>query len=431
MCFNINLPILKNQQKSFELYKSSFGECFSKSDLVTIETKSSSAADLEFTAKRLFELFYALSLNGRGIWMSHETIARKLSVCVTTVKRALRYLKKLGLVSWVSGRTDYKTNDYFVHISLLKHEAVRILRNVFQCARLAWYRRLIRFSVGISMLQAAIFTPSVNNDSDEGCLPRNKKLNINKPIPSTKPIPSRLGKGVGLGLVKKKGLIVNVKKEDFQELKAKGFEFNDAARCDLQMFHAEVVELAAKEYERWSTKNNANNPFMVFIKICHRISTEGKYQTDLGSVGAFKAQYGISGLPTMEYIPLASDNYREKLPSNGKLKGSGTLSSPIPDEQGWTYGVMPDGTKVRSRSVEIRSRGDENESPDQIEHNMINYVQSEGYKFACSVLGEEYMETQVKRWLGIAKAIREQDFETENKLRAEIIKYIYNPNKNT
>lgn len=360
MSLNLIIQNNKNQQNIFEQYKDAFGECFSKKDLVAIENNTSSVIDLKNIPKVLFEYIYACSLNGRGLWMSHKWLAEKLGCCITSIKNALKLLRSLGLVSWVSGRGNYMTNQYYVHISLLAHEAVRILKSYMKCAWLAWCRRLLRFSINISILSGAIST-SVNNDSDEKCLPRNKNKNLNiKNCNCTTVYYCR--SDLHSSEKRKK---MNVKKETFENLKVKGFNFNDAARCELQAFDDDIVITACDQYSFSYGKKEVDNPWLVFMGITKRICKDRAYNPQYSTASAMKAQYGITESPNLEYTKPASDNYREKTSSNGKTTGSGTKTTHTPDEQGWTYGVMPDGTKVRSRGFQGRTKDDPEDSGEE------------------------------------------------------------------
>jgi hypothetical protein len=404
MSLNINLKLSKNQQNIFDQYKTAFGESFAEKDLVTIENNTSRVKDLKNVAKVVFEYIYACALNGRGIWMAHETLARKLGYCVTSIKNALDYLRELGLVSWVSGKKNYTTNQYYVHISLLVHEAVRILKDYLQCAWLAWCRRLIRFCVNITILSGAISTP-VNNDSDRECLPR--KSNIYKEYNNqlrSESISLQKAKQSKAEVIRmrERGLLakrreMSISKEQFAEWEKKGFYFSLPAQRDLQPFKKEVIEIAIDRYPLRAQKTNIIKPFNFFVKICHEISDEGYYAKDKEAASAFAAQHGISIFekPDLKYVAVVSDNALLKTTSNGKT----TAFTTFVDPNGIEYWVDPLGGKHR-KEVNIPKHV-EDSGAEKIAYVMDNLASGEWYS---QIPDRELADQSAKGWVAVGEA---------------------------
>lgn len=80
----------------------------------------------DLTASEKLVLLYLcnLSNDGKGnyAWPSHKYIAKKSGLSLATVKRACKYLKDKGFITWVHGKyvdDEYCTNHYIINQSLL------------------------------------------------------------------------------------------------------------------------------------------------------------------------------------------------------------------------------------------------------------------------------------------------------------------------
>lgn len=426
MSFNTITINSQNQAIIFAKNKVVCDNQFQNTNLDTIRKGYDDLCNLSKSKKNAFEQVLNFSLNNMPMFQTQERMARRMGYKRRqTANEKLQELWRAGFLEKIPGGFK-RPNVYRVAPVFMTHEFIRMAKDLFKCAQVAWHRRLLHAGINISLLMAAPHYPQklneygvlVKADSIEDRTLIKSKLNI-KNQNHTNTIPSRSDTrgmvGSGFGKKNKKEVRVNIKKEVFERLKAKGFEFNDAARCDLQMFNAEVVELAAKEYIHWSKKNEANNPFMVFTKICHRISTREGYQTDLGVVGAFKAQYGISGEPNLVYTPITSDNNRGKTSSNGKKHGFASFV----DANGVEYWITPDGGRLRKEikldpdyrkvkkiipSVDVGtpwrvSNPDEPETKFHIHETLLAYIGQPEFKTSEAFLGKENMKQMFNEWL--------------------------------
>ena len=416
MSSNINIYLLKNQKNIFDQYKAAFGESFAEKDLVTIENNTSSVSNLKNVSKVVFEYIYACALNGRGIWMAHKTLADKLGYCVTSIKDALNYLQSLGLVSWVSGKKNYTTNQYYVHISLLAHEAVRILKDYLQCAWLAWCRRLIRFSVNFSILSGVIST-SVNNDSDRECLPRNS--NIHKEYNNQRRSKNiyiksecrsecinvenrkRTRKHYTFSQKNQENVRMQYQNakvyEDFEN--NHGFTFTPNAKTALDEFDSETTEQSLLQAKRLGKVN-----FGYIIGTCNGKYADAKKYKDTSRTSLLRDHLGIKvgDDKTIEYDPMSDNSRVSKTPSNGKA----TVYTTFVDSQGRKRVRLPDGGSLPA--YEPRPKHVEDSGAEKIQYVMNDLASGEWYdKFPNRELADQTAKAMMT--VGKAQELGDED----------------------
>lgn len=56
--------------------------------------------------------WFAYGIHGRDIYPSKATLAEELGVCIRTLDKALKALKEMGVVTWISGKSTFTTNIY-------------------------------------------------------------------------------------------------------------------------------------------------------------------------------------------------------------------------------------------------------------------------------------------------------------------------------
>ena len=63
----------------------------------------------------LFQGYYlSYGVEGKRINPSKKRLARELGTCIRTLDKALKILKLLGIIDWVSGKKTWETNTYFL-----------------------------------------------------------------------------------------------------------------------------------------------------------------------------------------------------------------------------------------------------------------------------------------------------------------------------
>jgi hypothetical protein len=447
--------IIPTCQEVNEITSVPFSGPFQKTDIDTISNVDPVVRGLLGRKKILFELMYAMAVNGRSIYASHDYFAKKLGCTRRHVIRLMHELKSLGLVYWF-GR-EYSTNVYCIALALLTNEAVRRLRDVFLCAQLAWFRRLLLAGVFMTMLQ----TP----DLDTNVTQRNSNKNFYKNCNCTVTVyncgvckkSSQSSSVITKKRTVKRGSRVNVSKKTFESIAKQGLEFTVNARLELQGASDSIVIDAAHQYLRSYGSKEVDNPWRIFMGIVKRLCKERNHVWDSSTVSALRFQYSIEedSEKSLEFTPSASDNAKNTT-SKSRATGSGTRTTSDPDDDGWVYGTAPDGTPVRTRpyngdyrpfskrSVDLGepARVTEREgveSPAEIKRKMADYVISPAYTEHCNTFGKEHVAAQVKRWIAIADYRQNPpedatisgngEYAKINEIMAEILVNIYGPGR--
>ena len=400
---------------------------FTNTELVTTENNIRLVNEFNRITALLFETMYNMAASGYSLYMSHDWLAGRLRCTRRWVIKVLRRLKNLGLITWVSGKKNYSTNNYYIHASLLTNEGIRRLRTKFLGASLAWMRKM--WASG-NIDKHREFTPLRSKDLKSY---RINRISIVEVIREETMIDDT---------TKKTGRMMNEeKKAVFEALKKRGLDFNDAAMAELTMFSDASLLTAGARFVIAAKKSSIANPWAYYVTIAKQVSDEGGISLDRVYASQIRTKMNIQDRDkrTLEYTPMMSDNNRED--SKKRESGSGVVTQSTPDSDGWVYGVMPDGTKVRSRGYQNdfrkhardpvdlplvekndtkRSYGNPGETPQTIRMNMMNYVKSQAYTDNCQRDGKEYTDSQITLWMNVANLEEAGNFEKAEQIRAEL-----------
>lgn len=154
------------------------------------------------THRRVFSFLYTAKFSLKKVYFSRESIAKATGMSIPSVRDALKELKKVGLISYLSGKDKFTTNLYFVKpILFIKQVKKKIAKRIFCIAKyvMGWdiwklstrliniYSKIRKSFINLCFSQFNLVPPQKTNASRDSFFPKRKKVDGSELSSTAKP----------------------------------------------------------------------------------------------------------------------------------------------------------------------------------------------------------------------------------------------------